>query len=105
MSRFSTTGDGIARTFEGSSLETIRHMVASGIGITVLPQASVPDMQAKDGMLRYIPFADPAPSRRVVLAWRKSFTRGAAIEAVRQAVLSCDLQGVTMLNDAKTAEG
>ncbi|WP_076592457.1 LysR substrate-binding domain-containing protein [Herminiimonas arsenitoxidans] len=97
MSRFSTSGDGIARTFEGSSLETIRHMVASGIGITVLPQASVPDMQAKDGMLRYIPFEKPGPSRRVVLVWRKSFTRGAAIEAVRQALLSCDLQGVTML--------
>lgn len=105
MARFSTTGDGIARTFEGSSLETIRHMVASGIGITVLPQASVPDMNAKDGMLRFIPFAEPAPSRRIVLAWRKSFTRGAAIEAVRQAVLAADLQGVAMLHDATTADG
>lgn len=105
MSRYSTSGDGIARTFEGSSLETIRHMVASGIGITVLPKASVPDMQAKDGMLRYVPFAQPGPSRRVVIAWRKSFTRRPAIEAVRQAVLSCDLHGVTMLRDAGTAEG
>ncbi|HCE07153.1 MAG TPA: LysR family transcriptional regulator [Oxalobacteraceae bacterium] len=105
MSRFSTTGDGIARTFEGSSLETIRHMVASGIGITVLPQASVPDMQAKDGMLRYIPFEAPIPSRRVVIAWRKSFTRRAAIEAVQQAVLACNLSGVTMLNDAAIIEG
>jgi LysR family hydrogen peroxide-inducible transcriptional activator len=101
MSRFSTTGDGIARTFEGSSLDTIRHMVASGIGITVLPQASVPDMEAKDGMLRYVPFADPAPSRRIVIASRKSFTRGAAIEAVRDAVLACNLQGVTLLPDAE----
>jgi LysR family hydrogen peroxide-inducible transcriptional activator len=99
MSRFSTTGEGIARTFEGSSLETIRHMVASGIGITVLPRASVPDMQAKDGMLRYVPFAEPVPSRRVVIAWRKSFTRGAAIEAVRQAILECNLPGVAMLHD------
>lgn len=105
MSRFSTTGDGIARTFEGSSLETIRHMVASGIGITVLPAASVPDMHAKDGMLHYAPFAAPAPARRVVIAWRKSFTRQAALEAVRAAVLSCDLPGVTMLPDAKVMEG
>lgn len=104
MSRFSTSGDGIARTFEGSSLETIRHMVASGIGITVLPHASVPDMQSKDGMLRYVPFSKPVPSRRVVLAWRKSFTRSAAIEAVRQAVLACDLHGVTMLQNAKVEE-
>ncbi|MEC4720235.1 hydrogen peroxide-inducible genes activator [Noviherbaspirillum sp. CPCC 100848] len=104
MARFSTSGDGIARTFEGSSLETIRHMVASGIGITVLPQASVPDMQAKDGMLRYVPFKEPGPSRRVVIAWRKSFTRRPAIEAVRQAVLACDLHGVVMLDEAETAE-
>jgi LysR family hydrogen peroxide-inducible transcriptional activator len=105
MSRFSTTGDGIARTFEGSSLETIRHMVASGIGITVLPKASVPDMQSKDGMLRYLPFSQPAPSRRVVIAWRKSFTRRPAIDAIRRAVLSCDLHGVTMLSEAQLLEG
>jgi LysR family hydrogen peroxide-inducible transcriptional activator len=105
MSRYSTSGDGIARTFEGSSLETIRHMVASGIGITVLPNASVRDMHANDGMLRYVPFIDPVPSRRVVIAWRKSFTRRAAIEAVREAVLTSDLHGVTMLSEAETAEG
>ncbi|HEY8023576.1 MAG TPA: LysR substrate-binding domain-containing protein [Burkholderiaceae bacterium] len=103
MSRFSTTGDGIARTFEGSSLETIRHMVASGIGITVLPRASVPRVLNSDGMLRYVPFADPAPSRRVVIAWRKSFTRGPAIEAIREAIMACDLPGVTMLDHAAVA--
>ncbi len=105
MARFSTTGDGIARTFEGSSLETIRHMVASGIGITVLPKASVPDMQAQDGLLRYVPFEAPVPTRRVVIAWRKSFTRRPAIEAVRQAVLACDLPGVDLLTDAGLEEG
>jgi LysR family transcriptional regulator, hydrogen peroxide-inducible genes activator len=105
MSRFSTAGDGIARTFEGSSLETIRHMVASGIGVTVLPQASVPDIHTTDGMVRYVPFNKPVPSRRVVLAWRKSFTRRPAIEAIRQAVMSCNLHGVSMLHDAELTEG
>jgi LysR family hydrogen peroxide-inducible transcriptional activator len=104
MARFSTASDGIARTFEGSSLETIRHMVASGIGITVLPRASITDMHAKDSMLRYVPFSDRAPDRRVVIAWRKSFTRQAAIEAIRQAVLACDLPGVTMLDEAAIAQ-
>jgi LysR family hydrogen peroxide-inducible transcriptional activator len=104
MSRYSTNGEGIARTFEGSSLETIRHMVASGIGVTVLPRASVPDMDKQDSMLRYIPFTQPVPSRRVVIAWRKTFTRRPAIEAVRQAVLSCGLPGVMMLREAETAE-
>jgi LysR family hydrogen peroxide-inducible transcriptional activator len=97
MARFSSGGDGIQRTFEGSSLETIRHMVASGIGLTVLPAASVPDMRAKDGMLRYLPFEEPAPSRRMVIAWRKSYTRRAAVEAVANAVRACALPGVTML--------
>jgi LysR family hydrogen peroxide-inducible transcriptional activator len=80
-------------------------MVASGIGITVLPRASVPDVQAKDGMLRYVPFSNPAPSRRVVIAWRKSFTRSSAIDAIRQAVLSSELPGVTMLGDAPITHG
>lgn len=105
MSRFSTAGAGIARTFEGSSLETIRHMVASGIGITVLPTASTQGRTDANGMLHYVPFEQPIPSRRVVIAWRKSFTRAGAIEAVRQAILNCTLHGVTMLPDIQIAEG
>ena len=97
MARFSSPGNGMQRTFEGSSLETIRHMVASGIGLTVLPRASVGDMQDASGMLAFVPFAAPAPSRRVVIVWRKSFTRRAAIEAVCNAVAECNLPGVDML--------
>lgn len=104
MARFSTSNDGIARTFEGSSLETIRHMVASGIGITVLPMASITNLNAEDGMLRYLPFSAPIPDRRVVIAWRKSFTRQAAIDAIRNAVISCGLPGVTMLDEAMIAQ-
>ena len=104
MARFSTPGNGMQRTFEGSSLETIRHMVASGIGLTVLPRASVADMNPKDGMLRYTPFDAPTPSRRVVIVWRKSFTRRAAIEAVCAAVAACNLPGIDMLaNEAVAA--
>lgn len=100
MARFATSDDGIARTFEGSSLETIRHMVASGIGITVLPKASAPNPTSADGMLCHLPFTDPIPSRQVALVWRKSFTRSAAITAIQQAILHCDLPGVSMLPDA-----
>lgn len=104
MARFSTSGDGIAKTFEGSSLETIRHMVASGIGITVLPRSSVNGNNEND-MVRYVPFAVPAPSRRVVIAWRKSFTRQAAIDAIHKAVMECNLGGVHLLQDAPVIEG
>jgi LysR family hydrogen peroxide-inducible transcriptional activator len=103
MARFSSPGNGMQRTFEGSSLETIRHMVASGIGLTVLPRASVRDMQDPNGMLSFVPFSNPAPSRRVVIVWRKSFTRRAAIEAVCNAVAQCDLPGVDMLGLEKAA--
>ncbi|ALK95809.1 LysR family transcriptional regulator [Massilia sp. WF1] len=100
MARFSSSpsaGNGMQRTFEGSSLETIRHMVASGIGLTVLPRASVPDMKDPHGMLSFVPFQEPAPSRRVVIVWRKSFTRRAAIDAVVNAVAECGLPGVEMV--------
>jgi LysR family hydrogen peroxide-inducible transcriptional activator len=98
LSRFSATSDGIQRTFEGSSLETIRHMVASGIGITVLPATSVPARPDERDLLRFIPFEEPVPDRRVVLAWRKSFPRTAAIDALVAAVQECELNGVTMLD-------
>jgi LysR family hydrogen peroxide-inducible transcriptional activator len=48
-------------------------------------------------LLRYIPFSGDAPDRRVVLVWRRSFPRMAAIEALAQAVYACGLPGVRML--------
>lgn len=90
LSRFSQATSGIQKTFEGSSLETIRHMVASGVGITVLPQTACPRAR-DDGFLCYIPFEAPAPSRRVVLAWRKSFARPGAIQALKRQLQALDL--------------
>jgi len=98
LSRFSAGAEGIQKTFEGSSLETIRHMVASGLGVTVLPMSSTPEKVPRDSLIAYLPFRKPVPDRRVVLAWRKSFTRGAAIEALRRAILKCPLYGVSKLD-------
>jgi LysR family hydrogen peroxide-inducible transcriptional activator len=99
LSRFSQASGGIQKTFEGSSLETIRHMVASGIGITVLPRTARPD--GGDKLLDYVPFKAPVPSRQVSLVWRKSFPRPQAIDTLRRAVLGAPLPGVTMLPGAK----
>jgi LysR family hydrogen peroxide-inducible transcriptional activator len=94
--RFSSDAEGIRKSFEGSSLETIKYMVASGMGITVVPKLSVPaEPQAH---LAFVPFADPVPTRRVVLAWRRSFTRYEAIAALRNAIYACPLPGVTRLS-------
>jgi LysR family hydrogen peroxide-inducible transcriptional activator len=97
LSRFSTDAEGIQKTFEGSSLETIRHMVASGLGLTVLPMTSIPEKTPRDSLITYLPFRKPVPERRVVLAWRKSFTRGPAVEALRQAIVKCPLHGAIKL--------
>ena len=99
LSRFSHNSSGIQKTFEGSSLETIRHMVASGIGITVLP-ALAREADDTASLLRYLPFTAPAPLRRVSLVWRKSYSRSEALAAVRAAVLACNLVGVTKLPKA-----
>jgi len=95
FARFSTDTDGMRKSFEGSSLETIKHMVASGMGVTVVPKLSVP-REAQDHV-KYIAFDAPVPSRRVVLAWRRSFTRYEAIAALRNAVYACELRGAKRL--------
>jgi LysR family transcriptional regulator, hydrogen peroxide-inducible genes activator len=94
--RFSSDAEGIRKSFEGSSLETIKYMVASGVGITVVPQLSV----AKDMLqqVAYLPFAEPVPTRRVVLVWRRTFTRYEAIAALRNAIYACPLEGVKRLS-------
>lgn len=97
LSRYSQASAGIQKTFEGSSLETIRHMVASGIGITVLPWTALPPPSRRDRLLRYVPFDDPPPVRRVTIAWRKSYARTQAVAKIRNAVLKLKLAGVTML--------
>jgi len=88
--------EGIRKTFEGSSLETIKHMVASGMGVTVVPQLAVP--AERQAHIVYVPFTKPAPTRRVVLAWRRSFTRYEAIAALRNVIYACELKGVKRLS-------
>jgi LysR family hydrogen peroxide-inducible transcriptional activator len=104
LSRFSAASEGIQRTFEGSSLETIRHMVAAGIGITVLPTSSLDMPGLQNNLLTYIPFKKPVPDRRVVLVWRKSFPRPTAINALVAAVQQCGLPGVSYLSNAPAEE-
>lgn len=98
LSRYSASSEGIQRTFEGSSLETIRHMVAAGIGITVLPESSLAMPGVEHNLLKYVPFSQPVPDRRVVLIWRKSFPRPAAIKALIKAIHECGMPGVKYLD-------
>lgn len=76
-------------THEGHSIETVRCMVASGYGISVLPAGTLNGVYRSE-LVVPIPFEEPAPSRRVALAWRKGFPRPQVIEAIIQAVALID---------------
>ena len=109
FARFSSDAEGIRKSFEGSSLETIKHMVAAGMGVTLVPRLSVPKdallasgkkKKSLDTYVRYLPVVDghdAPPTRRVVLAWRRSFTRYEAIAALRNAIVASELPGVHRL--------
>ncbi|HSW20653.1 MAG TPA: LysR substrate-binding domain-containing protein [Ramlibacter sp.] len=107
FARFSSDAEGIRKSFEGSSLETIKHMVAAGMGVTLVPRLSVPKeaLQVRprrrkedETYVKYIPFEHDEPTRRVVLAWRRSFTRYEAIAALRNSIYACELVGVRRLS-------
>jgi len=85
------------RILEGSSLETIRYMVASGLGVTVLPCSAAGAERFSERLLEIRRFAGSSPSRVVALAWRKSFPRPDAITVLRQAVMDCQLSCITPL--------
>jgi LysR family hydrogen peroxide-inducible transcriptional activator len=107
FARFSSDAEGIRRSFEGSSLETIKHMVASGMGVTLVPRLGVPRealepkgkrKRGDEPYVKYLPFDGDPPMRRVVLAWRRSFPRYEAIAALRNAIYACELPGVKRLS-------
>ncbi len=86
----------LQKSLESGSIETIRHMVASGVGITVLPCSAAGAEEYSRRLLAVKRFKDIAPMRDVILAWRKGFPRGKAVTAVSQAILSCPMSCVEM---------
>ena len=83
---------GLTNTLQGSSINTIRHMVASGLAISVLPATALTE---NDHLLfSIIPFAEKVPTRRVVLAYRRNFVRPKALAAIRNAIIGSQLAGV-----------
>jgi LysR family hydrogen peroxide-inducible transcriptional activator len=71
---------------EGSSLETLKYMVASGLGITILPRSAATASHYAADALIVRPFAGTPPKRTVALAWRASFPRHKAIDVLREAI-------------------
>lgn len=90
-----TAPDALDHALEGSSLETIRYMVASGAGVAVMPSSAADPLIEKEPMVRVLPFAGTPPARTVGLVWRVTYPRPQAIDAVRAAILSCQLPGAS----------
>ncbi|MDR2788152.1 MAG: hydrogen peroxide-inducible genes activator [Candidatus Accumulibacter sp.] len=77
---------GIEGALEGSSLETIRHMVASGAGISVVPISAAKSWPQNPKLLQIRRFSAPQPMRRVGLAWRVTFPRPQVIDVLHAAI-------------------
>ncbi len=84
---------------QGNSLETIRQMVASGLGITVLPCSAL-TQKHQNKRLVTVKFAEPVPERTIGLAWRKGFARPAALTALRESVRRVKVPGLEMIEDS-----
>ncbi|KXU34467.1 LysR family transcriptional regulator [Ventosimonas gracilis] len=83
--------EGKRPSIEAGSLETIRHMVASGLGVSVLPLSAVDNHHYAPGLFAVRPLAKPAPKRRIALAFRASFPRIRATEQLAAAIRSCPI--------------
>ena len=79
----------------GSSLETIRNMVASGLGVSVLPSSALVSRYTSK-LVKEVAFTAPVPSRKVALAWRVSFDRPLAVETLADAIRSMKVPSLRM---------
>jgi LysR family hydrogen peroxide-inducible transcriptional activator len=81
--RRAESGDG--SDFRATSLNTLVHMVASGVGLTLLPEMAAREYRALGG-LRLVPFRPPAPARRIGIAWRASDGRVASFQRLAELI-------------------
>ena len=75
-----------AKLLPGSTLEALRHMVASKLGLTILPQTAAEAPVYGPDLLTTRPFESPVPKRTLILAWRVSFPRHKAIDVLRRTI-------------------
>ncbi len=66
--------------FRATSLETLRHMVGEGMGMTLIPDLAVPKRRLKSDPVSYVPFRDPKPARRIGMLYRKDSYREAVFQ-------------------------
>jgi LysR family transcriptional regulator, hydrogen peroxide-inducible genes activator len=74
------------QNFRATSLETLRQMVATGAGVTLLPELAGKGAYGAARGVVIKPFTRPAPIRRIGGVWRKTSARVPAIEAVSKII-------------------
>jgi len=95
---------GLRRNLEGGSLETIRYMVASGMGVSVLPDTAIGLNHLPWDLLVAKPLQAKGSHRRVALAWRKSFPRPEAINLLWESIRQCNLPGIDLVEEPQLVE-
>ncbi len=75
--------------FRATSLETLRQMVAAGMGVTLLPKLATCGPLSQGDKLRFVPFRDqPAPSRTIGMVWRRSSARAGLLRQIAKLTVS-----------------
>lgn len=85
--------DKIQKTLEGSSIETIKQMVAAGSGVTVLPSTAIREQDELGKLVEYRAFAKPVPERDIALAWRNTYPKKQLAQLVSRIIRQCDIPG------------
>ena len=83
--------DKIQKTLEGSSIETIKQMVAAGSGVTILPSTAIREQDGLGKLVEYRPFAKPVPERDIALAWRNTYPKKQLAQLVSRIIRQCDI--------------
>ncbi|WP_308915371.1 hydrogen peroxide-inducible genes activator [Jannaschia sp. LMIT008] len=88
------TGAHLSLDYEGTSLDTLRQMVATGLGLSVLPALYVRSEVAREALVVARPLAAPQPGRDIGLVWRRQAVQGSAFGTI------ADLIRTTLARDA-----
>jgi len=95
--------DSLQNTLEGSSLETIRYMVASGVGVTIIPAMAACAEKYSQRLVAIRRFNNSRAHRRIALVWRRGFPRTELIELLVTAIHACGLSGIHILGNEEPA--
>ncbi len=75
-----------SKRFHATSLETLRYMVGEGVGMTLMPEMAIPRHKEGQGVIRYLPFVEPVPMRRIGLLYRKGSYRQPLFERLAEVI-------------------